>query len=276
MFELKTPDGITYFLMLELSLLMRLKYPLHIHSFEVGMFPIIKPLSPDERLLIGGVWARRARREAELYLRFDSLFQALRAHQATPTVVTLAEQTSIDSQAHAEKYRVLADSFGVETEVSDAVRLGPLAPPSLSILDRIVYELVLLSCVEETLMGCLMGQVYQHAKHPQIRLTAHLAFQDEIWHSRLGWAHLGNVSNQISVSWLSAHVVPMLDRLKHHELYRPDESFSSPEHMLDYGVFNRARRLEMMREGVNTIILPGLESMGIDVAQGRQWSESHL
>ena len=240
------------------------------------MLPIIKPLSPDERLLVGGEWASRARREAELHLRFDSLFQALRAHQATPTVVTLAEQTSTDSKAHAEKFRVLAASFGVKAGISDAVRLGPLAPPDLSILERIIYELVLLSCVEETLMGCLMGQIYQHAKHPQIRLTAHLVFQDEIWHSRLGWAHLGNVSNQVSVSWLSKHIVSMLERLKGHELYRADAPCSSKAHMLDYGVFDRARRFEMLREGINTIILPGLESMGIDVDMGRKWSELNL
>ena len=240
------------------------------------MFQLIKPLSPDEREHLGQTWARRARREAELHLRFDSLFQALRAHQATPTVVTLAEQTSNDSKAHAEKYRVLAKSFGVDVEIEDVVRPGPLAPSGLSILDRIIYELVLLSCVQETLMGCLMGQIYQHAKHPQIRLTAHLVFQDEIWHSRLGWAHLGNVSNQVSVSWLSDHVVSMLDRLKTHELYGPAEPFSSHDHLLDYGVFNRERRMEMLREGVNTIILPGLESMGIDVSAGRRWSETHL
>lgn len=240
------------------------------------MFQLIKPLSPEERVVVGQIWANRARREAELHLRFDSLFQALRAHQATPTVVTLAEQTSTDSQAHAEKFSALAESFGVKSDIADATRPGPLAPMELSILERIIYELVLLSCVEETLMGCLMGQIYQHARQPEIRLTAHLVFQDEIWHSRLGWAHLGNVANQVSVSWLSAHVVSMLDRLKTHELYRADQEIAALEHMLDYGVFNRARRLEILREGVNTIILPGLESMGIDVSRGREWSETHL
>lgn len=240
------------------------------------MFQLIKPLSPEERDVVGQIWAHRARREAELHLRFESLFQALRAHQATPTVVTLAEQTSNDSKAHAEKFRALAASFGVQTDIDDAIRPGPLAPMELSILERIIYELVLLSCVEETLMGCLMGQVYQHAKQPEIRLTAHLVFQDEIWHSRLGWAHLGNVANQVSVAWLSVHVVPMLDRLKFHELYRSEQAITARKHMLDYGVFTRARRIDILREGVNTIILPGLESMGIDVFLGRQWSAAHL
>lgn len=240
------------------------------------MFQLIKPLNPEERLVVGQIWAHRAQREAELHLRFDSLFQALRAHQATPTVVTLAEQTSNDSKAHAEKFRTLAESFGVNADLTAARRPGPLAPMELSILDRIIYELVLLSCVEETLMGCLMGQIYQHAKQPEIRLTAHLVFQDEIWHSRLGWAHLGNVANQVSVAWLSAHVLSMVQRLKHHELYRADEAVAGFDHMLDYGVFDRQKRLEILREGVNTIILPGLESMGIDVSQGRQWAETHL
>ena len=240
------------------------------------MFQLIKPLSPEEKLIVGQIWASRARREAELHLRFDALFQALRAHQATPTVVTLAEQTSNDSKAHAEKFKTLSESFGVAAELDDVIRPGPLAPMELSILDRIIYELVLLSCVEETLMGCLMGQIYQHAKQPEIRLTAHMVFQDEIWHSRLGWAHLGNVSKQVSVAWLSPHVMPMLERLKSHELYRADEVAAGRAHMLEYGVFDRVRRLEIMREGVNTIILPGLESMGIDVALGRKWSATHL
>ena len=225
---------------------------------------------------MGEDWALRARREAELHLRFDSLFQALRAHQATPTVVTLAEQASNDSQAHAKSYGELAGTFGVQAEIEDAIRLGPLAPSELSILERIIYELVQLSCVEETLTGSLVGQIYQHAKHPQIRLTAHLAFQDEIWHSRLGWAHLGNVANQVSVAWLSPHIVAMLERLKTHELFKDEAVGVSSSKLLAYGVLRREQRLEILRDGINTIILPGFESFGIDVTHARKWSESML
>ena len=240
------------------------------------MLPLIESLTPAEKNIVGEDWARRARREAELHLRFDALFQALRAHQATPTVVTLAEQASKDSQSHAQSYGKLAGIFGVRAEISDAIRLGPLAPSSLSILERIIYELVQLSCVEETLTGSLVGQIYQHAKHPQVRLTAHLAFQDEIWHSRLGWAHLGNVANQVSVAWLSSHVVDMLERLKAHELYKGEAFGGSTTKLLAYGVLGREERLELLRDGVNTIILPGFESFGIDVTEARQWSESTL
>ncbi|MGB0645788.1 MAG: hypothetical protein ACPGQS_01375 [Bradymonadia bacterium] len=240
------------------------------------MLPLIESLTSAEKATVGEDWARRARREAELHLRFDSLFQALRAHQATPTVVTLAEQASNDSQAHAQSYRKLASAFGVHTDIGDAIRLGPLAPSGLSILERIIYELVQLSCVEETLTGSLVGRIYQQAKHPQIRLTAHLAFQDEIWHSRLGWAHLGNVANQVSVAWLSAHVVEMLERLKTHELYKDEVLGVSSTKLLAYGVLGREQRLDLLRDGINTIILPGFESFGIDVTQARQWSESML
>lgn len=238
------------------------------------MLPIIQPLTRAEATIVGETWARRARREAELALRFDSLFQALRAHQATPTVVTLAEQTSQDSQAHANKYAEIAKSFDVNAKLESVTRGGPLAPPELTILDKIMYELVLLSCVEETLMGCLMGQIYQHAKHPQIRLTAHIVFQDEIWHSRLGWAHLGNVANQTSVAWLSNHVTAFLAALLDHELSQPDSIANFPKKFVDYGVFDQSRRFEILSEAVNTIILPGFESLGIDVEAGRSWTST--
>ena len=84
------------------------------------MLPLIESLTSVEKTTVGEDWALRARREAELHLRFDSLFQALRAHQATPTVVTLAEQASNDSQAHAKSYGELAGTFGVQAEIEDA------------------------------------------------------------------------------------------------------------------------------------------------------------
>ena len=240
------------------------------------MLPIIRALDEAESTCVGTTWFKRASREAELHLRFESLFQALRAHQATPTVITLAQQTSEDCAKHVDQYLGLAREFGVSDERPVAKRPGPLAPTSLSILERIVYELVALSCIEETLTGCMMGQVYQYAKHPSVRLTAHIVFQDEIWHSRLGWAHLGNLAKQQDLGWISGHVSELIERTLDHELYDLGNPLRQNSHMLSYGELDDDRRLEILREGVNTIILPGLESFGVNVGAGRTWSRTHL
>ena len=235
------------------------------------MLPIIRSLSAQEKQFVGETWFARAKSEADLHLRFDSLFQALRAHQATPTVFTLAEQTAQDCRKHSDTYLSVAQEFGVEKSLPDSKRMGPLAPIDLSISERIVYELVALSCIQETLTGCLMGQIYEAAKYPRIRLTAHLAFQDEIWHSRLGWAHLGNLSKQSSVSWLSPHVTSLLDLSTSHELFAPNQDLQNNPHMAAYGELPFERRRVILKDAFQTIVLPGLESMGIEIDTGRDW-----
>ena len=50
----------------------------------------------------------------------------------------------------------------------------------------------------------------------------------------------------------------------------------SSSKLLAYGVLRREQRLEILRDGINTIILPGFESFGIDVTHARKWSESML
>ena len=236
----------------------------------LAMLPLIRPLTADEKRAVGMTWFNRAQREAHLGVRFDSLFQALRAHQATPTVITLAEQTANDSNKHAETYRSIAREFGVDHDWTVPKRLGPLAPADFSILQRIIYELVALSCIQETLTGSLMGEIYKRAKYPRIRLTAHLAFQDEIWHSRLGWAHLGNVAKQTSVSWLAPTVPLLLKQSTDHELFRVDDEHYS-DALADYGELSADERRKIWQEVINTIILPGLESMGIDMSEGKAW-----
>ena len=240
------------------------------------MLPIMPSLNAEEAELMAHSWYARAEREAHLQLRFDSLFQALRAHQATKTVITLAEQTAQDCAKHSETYLSIAKEFGGELELPTIQRMGPLAPTSLSITQRILFELTALSCVEETLTGCLMGQIYRQAKYPRVRLTAHLSFQDEIWHSRLGWAHLGNVSKQTPLSWLSPLVPKLLNFAQSHELFAPEHPLDSRSHLGDYGHLPFQTRRAVLREGIQTIILPGLESMGVDIEGGRQWANQHL
>ena len=231
------------------------------------MLPILTPITSSQSEIIARTWQRRAQREAHLALRFGSLQNALRAHEATPTVLKLVEQTAQDCQRHVEAYLTVARNFEPAAQIESPSRPGPLAPPQLSIEEKIVYELVALSCIEETLTGALFGKVYALAKHPKIKLTAHLAFQDEIWHSRLGWAHLGNWGQSNDVTWLSEHLSQLLVGTEHHELF-DKESHHLPS---EYGELNRSAKQELLRESLVTIILPGLESFGIEITQGRQW-----
>ncbi len=235
------------------------------------MLPIIKPLTQTERQLVGETWAARAESEVRASQRFGSLASALRAHSATPTVVGLCDRAVKDEERHVGLCSTLAKEFGVIPQVEGIQRPGPLAPMELPIRARVLYEVVAICCVNETINATLLGHIYERAKWPSVRLTAHSLVGDEIWHSRMGWAHLDAEQSEIGVEWLSDHIVPLLERTGAHEIFNAQRSEREAPHMADYGELNYATRTTLFRDIVNTVILPGFESFGIDVTPGRLW-----
>ena len=235
------------------------------------MLPIIRQLSVEEKEHVGQTWARRAEAKARVTLRFASLANAIRAHGASPTLIELCKRAARDGEHHVESCKRIAQDFGVKPKLEDVNRPGPLAPSTLNIEHRILYEMVAISCIDEVLMGALLGKIYQAAKYPPIRLSAHLMFSDSIWHSRAGWGYLGEVQKTASVTWLAVHLIELLERTQEHELCGPARLVGERGHLGAYGEIPQAERRVSFKEVVNTVILPGLESYGVDISQGRSW-----
>ena len=235
------------------------------------MLPIIRQLTADEKTIVGTTWARRAELKAEVGLRFHALSNAIRAHGAPKGVIELCQRAAQDTQIHVDLCQRIATDFGVIAQVEDVQRPGPLAPMTLRIEHRILYEMVAISCIDEALSGAVLGRVYQATKYPPIRLAAHRLFQDSIWHSRAGWGYLGAMQQQHSVNWLAVHLIELLERTVQHEICRDDANPSRGSALPDYGELTTIDRTSAFKEVVNTVILPGLESYGIDIEQGRVW-----
>ena len=235
------------------------------------MLPIIRNLNASERDLVGRTWARRAEACARKQLRFAALAPAVTAHGAPKGIGDLCQRAANDAQQHITQCVTVAESFGVSPNLEDIARPGPLAPPTLHIDRRILYEMVAISCIDETLSGAMMGQVYQRAKYPPIRLAAHMMFSDGVWHSRAGWGYLGSVQKEQSVGWLAMYLIDLLERTSEHEIRRPEGSQRPPRYLEDYGELSHEVRTTTFKEVANTVVLPGLESYGVDISQGRAW-----
>ena len=235
------------------------------------MLPIIRPLTADERQLVGETWAARAESEVRSTQRFAALASALRAHSATPTVIGLCDRAVKDEERHVGLCAKVAEEFGVKPELEGIRRPGPLAPQNLPIRARVLYEVVAVCCINETINATLLAHVYENTKWPSIRLTAHTLVGDEIWHSRMGWAHLGSEMAEVPVGWLSDHIVPLLEMAGAHEIFHAPHDGREAPHMADYGELNYETRIRLFKEIVNTVLLPGFESFGIDITEGRAW-----
>ncbi|MEE2787537.1 MAG: hypothetical protein VX589_09375 [Myxococcota bacterium] len=235
------------------------------------MLPILQTLNAEARAAVGHTWAHRASSKAVASLRLAALSNALRAHQAPQDTVSVCHRSAIEAQKHAQACLKIAESFGQTVDIESVQRPGPLAPATLTIEHRILYELVAISCIQETLSGAVMGQVYQQAQYPPVKLTAHVIFKEGIWHSRLGWDFLGKVSQEGPITWLSVHLIELLELTADHELRRGVLSGPDQPEKAAYGQLSTAAAHRIFKDVINQVVLPGFESFGIDIEQGRMW-----
>ena len=98
------------------------------------MLPILTPITSSQSEIVAKTWQRRAQREAHLALRFGSLQNALRAHQATPTVLKLVEQTAQDCQRHVEAYLTVARNLTPAAQIESSLATGTAC--TAAVIDR--------------------------------------------------------------------------------------------------------------------------------------------
>ena len=235
------------------------------------MLPIIPSLNENERRLVGESWAHRAESEARIALRYTAMAQALMVHGATKTVLDLCQRAMADEERHLHLCTKVALEFGVKPEMENIQRPGPLAPIDLPVDRKVLYEVVALCCVGETINGSLLGHIYQQSKWPSIRLTAHTLLEDEIWHSRTGWAHLGAMHKKADITWLSPHILSMLQRVHDHGFLDDQGPWREAAHMKAYGELDYRTRIRLFRQTVTQVILPGFESFHLNIDEARSW-----
>src|SRR5262245_22679124 len=142
------------------------------------------------RQLAASVWRARHRFELDAAARFERLAHEMTELDARPEVIAMARQAAEDEVRHAELCGELVAHFGGPTP-SRALSTAPqISPPELDARGRLLYEVVALACVTETLSTALLGALVDQASDPVVRKAMHSILCDEVQHSRLGWAHL--------------------------------------------------------------------------------------
>lgn len=155
------------------------------------------------------------------------------------------------------------------------VELRWTAPQGLDAREQIIYELVALSCVTETLSTALLGELVVRATDPVCKQAMHSILRDEVSHSRLGWAFLAEQHARTVRDCVGPHLPAMLEATLGDEVFRatgaPDPRLAQ---LAGLGSLERPDRLRVAREALEGVIFPGLEMFGIQTALGRRWLSS--
>jgi len=217
------------------------------------------------------VWSHRLRFELEAAARFERLSVSLEAHEAHPTVVRLCSQAGEDEHRHAELCARMVEHFGGRIGTTPEAPDDPVAPRHLSPVDALLYEVVSMCVITETLSTALLGGLVARATDDAVRTTLRAILRDEVMHSRIGWAHLAHCRQNglggAVGSWLPA----MLAGTVEDELFVDREATEIDEEVAGLGHLTSGERLETFVATMRRVVFPGLRGLGIDAAPGERY-----
>jgi hypothetical protein len=222
------------------------------------------------------VWRARAVAELEAAARFDRLATELREVGAVTPVVDMARAAAEDERRHATLCRRLARHFGGPALVEIAPPPPrPVGPRGLGQRERVLFEVVAMGCVTETLSAAILGGLVERASDPEARAVMLEILRDEVRHARLGWAHLAAERARGVGDVISSHLPAMLEATVNDALLAapatkdatdPDAAALAGLGSLPIGV-----RRHLFEETLCHVIFPGLEHVGIDTRGARGW-----
>ena len=235
-----------------------------------------KPGSPLDELLeadrvrIGRLWAKRAQNELATSAVFAQLHQALIEHGAALEVLRLSAQAVGDELRHSEICTRVARQYGV---FEPASRVPPPAAPSFAACSprrESLFFSTMQCAVNETIAASYLQACLLDATAPAAHDAVRDILRDEIGHSRIGWATLGDPRLTAGERSGLADFVP--DALQVYAASWLSEPHEHPEDLpRGHGCLTHRAMQRAVREAVVNVILPGLDHVRIDSRPARRW-----
>lgn len=220
-------------------------------------------LGEAERELVANYWWQRAHGELTSWHGFQHVLADLRAEHAAPAVIELAERAVLDEHQHAEWCRDWAIRFGHAGGELVARGERPIAfRGATEVQNRLLR--IALCCLNETVGCVVLRHVRPVLEWPELRELNRRHMADELQHSRVGWAHLATLSAEQRAflrPWL-----PALLRLA--KASWCDGPEGEHESLVPYGYFSLRLLRAAHNEAVESLIVPGLEHLGLGKGKG--------
>ncbi len=192
-------------------------------------------------------------------------------------MVDLAARAADDEIRHVGLCEGLVEHFGLAPPARDRGHAPPVGPSGTTHRERVLYEVVAMSCVTETVSAAALAAMQDAARDPKVRDTVHSILRDEVQHSRLGWAHLAAEKNRGPLAFISDYLPAMLAETVATELFSDVEEDPVLKKALgECGALSRSDRRNLFVDAMQKIVFPGLEHFGVDTAAGSRWLDEQL
>jgi hypothetical protein len=190
---------------------------------------------------------------------------------AAPVVVQGAQNASADEARHRDLCAVIAARFGepnAKNFIPPRTRIGR---SDMDPRDRLLWEVVAVCCISETMNTSLLTRCQEITKDPQIRDTVHELLTDEVRHAQLGWAHLAAERAAGRGEFLRDVLPVMLEASIEPGFLEGTLQAPWTEALYDYGELPAPELVQIYCETVTEVVFRGLDAMGVDTSLGREW-----
>jgi hypothetical protein len=235
------------------------------------------PVPDAVRARVQATWAFRARAEVEAQARFARMATELPGAGATPLVVQGALDAAADEARHHILCLRLAEKWGDTTARHHVAPRERIGRSDMEPRDRLLWELVAVCCLSETMNTALMTRCMEVTTEPEIRSTLHELLRDEVRHARLGWAHLAAERASGRGAFLPGVLPVMLEASVEPGFLEREEE--SPPFLADlhrHGELPHGELVALYRDTLDQVFFRGLESFGLDTSPGRAWLSARL
>jgi hypothetical protein len=245
-------------------------------------------LGDDGRRAVGATWLERTRQEHLAVGAFSLLARELAGAGCDPVVLALVTRAACDEVRHAAICRRFAVALLGPDAVPGGFRGLPKVPmhPGASAEDRVLFHVVEMCCMSETLTGVYFTEMIARTTDPVAREAVESLLEDEIDHGRVGWAYLAGRARDGALGGLAAALPAMLARtfapvldprpVRSGQRARPTGdaarvgSSSPDDPRLEACAYLGPRAgADVYRRALRDVILPGFETVGVDLAAAR-------
>jgi len=227
------------------------------------------------RARVAATWAFRTRAEVEATARFARMATELAGVGASPVVVQGAAGASADEMRHRDLCARIAAKWGEPNAADHTPPRTRVGRSDMDPRDRLLWEVVAVCCISETMNTSLMTRCMEVVKDEEIRATLHELLQDEVRHARLGWAHLAAERAERRGQFLGDVLPLMLEASVEPGFLEGTDRAPWTDAMYDYGELPWEELVKIYRDTMSLVVFPGLEATGVDTAKGRAWLDAH-
>ncbi|MCX5741555.1 MAG: hypothetical protein NT062_03545 [Proteobacteria bacterium] len=232
---------------------------------------MIDQLSAEQRATLAALWEARAISERGVATVMATLVTQLTAAAADAAVIALAIRAAADELAHAEACRRLASAYlgaDVPTALPRPVELT--RDPTLDDRQNTTLHVVNLCCIGETIAAAFVETCLQHCEAAVIRGVHRNHLADEVVHARIGWAHLASTAVSDDDRGLIAARLPNLLAVQL-AAWESQIAKLPVDGIAGHGYPPRAEVAATVAAAVETLVIPGLAYVGIDVGPASAW-----